>query len=409
VLRLSSRADDWVSNQVFWRGWRGYEPETSPLFFALAERAAVTLDVGAYVGFFTLLAAHASTSGRVFAFEPLRAACERLNRNARINRLDNVECVNAAVGASDGEADFFFQERSSQDAFAGIPCSSSLSLDFMKQVPDLATRRVPVLSLDSYLAKRQVSKVDLIKADTESTEPDVLRGAQGVIARDRPDIVLRGSARSWHRGADRRAALRSRLPLLPPDPARAHRASRQRRRCATSELPLLGTPCRRRAVTVGGGGLVPQARGGRTGYTGSQRRGDPVMTVRELVAQLASLSKAEKAEVVERLAQEISDAWPGVEKSPGVSGGDACIVRTRIAVWQLESYRRLVWTEAKMLANYPSLRAADLVHAWAYVDAHREEIDEAIRQNEDAWLRSTLTRTSHYRLSRLSENSGTTC
>lgn len=108
-----------------------------------------------------------------------------------------------------------------------------------------------------------------------------------------------------------------------------------------------------------------------------------VMT-RELEAELAALSKAEKAEVVERLAQEIAGVWPGVEKTPGVAGGAACIVRTRIPVWLLENYRRLGWTEAKVLASYPALRAADLVHAWAYVDAHRTEIDDAIRENEAA-------------------------
>jgi uncharacterized protein (DUF433 family) len=108
------------------------------------------------------------------------------------------------------------------------------------------------------------------------------------------------------------------------------------------------------------------------------------MTPRELMEALTALSKADKAEVVERLAQDISDAWPGIEKTAGVCGGSARIVRTRIPVWVLEGYRRLGWTEAKLLESYPTLRAADLVHAWAYVDAHRQEIDEEIRQNEAA-------------------------
>lgn len=103
-----------------------------------------------------------------------------------------------------------------------------------------------------------------------------------------------------------------------------------------------------------------------------------------LEAELATLSKAEKAAVVERLAREIGDAWPGIEKTPGVSGGVACIVRTRIPVWVLESYRRAGWTEAKILTNFPALRAADLVHAWAYIDSHREDIEQAIRKNEAA-------------------------
>jgi len=85
----------------------------------------------------------------------------------------------------------------------------------------------------------------------------------------------------------------------------------------------------------------------------------------ELQAQLGALTKAEKAEVVARLAQEISDAWPGIDRTSGVAGGAACVVRTRIPVWLLENHRRLGLSEAKILESYPTLRAADLVHAWA--------------------------------------------
>ena len=108
------------------------------------------------------------------------------------------------------------------------------------------------------------------------------------------------------------------------------------------------------------------------------------MTLKELEPQLASLTRAEKAEVVHRLALEIANAWPGIEKTPDVAGGEACIVRTRITVWALENYRRLGWSEARILENYPSLRAADLVNAWAYADTHRAEIDQAIQDNETA-------------------------
>ncbi|MDO9130108.1 MAG: DUF433 domain-containing protein [Anaerolineales bacterium] len=108
------------------------------------------------------------------------------------------------------------------------------------------------------------------------------------------------------------------------------------------------------------------------------------MTVQTLESQLAGLSRAEKAELIQKLVQEIVNAWPGIEKTPGVVGEDACIVRTRIPVWALENYRRLGWSEATILDNFPTLRAADLVNAWAYVDAHRDEIDRAIRAHEEA-------------------------
>jgi uncharacterized protein (DUF433 family) len=108
------------------------------------------------------------------------------------------------------------------------------------------------------------------------------------------------------------------------------------------------------------------------------------MTPRELFEALAGMTPADKAEVVERLAPDIVGVWPGIERPPGVCGGSACIVRTRIPVWILESLRRLGSTDAQLLASYPTLRAADLVHAWAYADAHRAEIDEAIAENEAA-------------------------
>jgi len=108
------------------------------------------------------------------------------------------------------------------------------------------------------------------------------------------------------------------------------------------------------------------------------------MTLKELEPQLAALTRAEKAQALQMLAADLANAWPGVEKTPGVAGGAACIARTRIPVWVLENYRRLGWSEARLLENFPTLRAADLVNAWAYADAHQAEINQAISENEAA-------------------------
>ncbi len=75
---------------------------------------------------------------------------------------------------------------------------------------------------------------------------------------------------------------------------------------------------------------------------------------------------------------------PGIESTPGVCGGSACIVRTRIPVWALEQGRRLGQSEADLLDSYPTLRAEDLVNAWDYVRLHPEEIQSEIRENEEA-------------------------
>jgi uncharacterized protein (DUF433 family) len=79
------------------------------------------------------------------------------------------------------------------------------------------------------------------------------------------------------------------------------------------------------------------------------------------------------------------DAFPGIESTPGVCGGEPGIVRTRIPVWALVQARQLGMSEAELLRAYPSLRAEDLVNAWAYYrSSYREEIEQQIREHEAA-------------------------
>jgi uncharacterized protein (DUF433 family) len=99
---------------------------------------------------------------------------------------------------------------------------------------------------------------------------------------------------------------------------------------------------------------------------------------------LSSLTRAEKAELLQWVVQDLGDSFPGIESTPGICGGEPRIVRTRIPVWLLEQARRLGATEAELLRSYPTLRAEDLVNAWAYVRAHRDEIEQQIRENEEA-------------------------
>ncbi len=182
ILYLWSRGDDWISNQIYWRGWNGYEPETVSLFFQLARYAHVTLDVGAFIGFYALVAVHANPSGRVYAFEPMPFIYQRLQRNVRLNRLSNIHCIAGAVGDRDGTAEFFH-------GGVELPSSSSLSFEFIHRfVKDIHSSIVPVVTLDRFARDIGLDRIDLIKIDTESTESQVLQGGREILQRDRPTI-----------------------------------------------------------------------------------------------------------------------------------------------------------------------------------------------------------------------------
>jgi uncharacterized protein (DUF433 family) len=104
-------------------------------------------------------------------------------------------------------------------------------------------------------------------------------------------------------------------------------------------------------------------------------------SVAELESQISKLSENEKHVLLKRLADQVGTGSPGVVKTSGVAGGEACIRHTRIPVWLLEQFRRDGWTEAQILENYPTLRAIDLVNAWNYTGVHTDEIDAAIQAN----------------------------
>ena len=106
--------------------------------------------------------------------------------------------------------------------------------------------------------------------------------------------------------------------------------------------------------------------------------------LRETEKLISKMTRAEKAQVLQWVVRDLGDAFPGIESVPGVSGGEPCVVRTRIPVWLLVQARRLGTSEADLLKAYPTLRAEDLAHAWAFSRVHLEEIEQQILENEAA-------------------------
>ncbi|MFQ4146311.1 DUF433 domain-containing protein [Chlorogloeopsis sp. ULAP02] len=108
------------------------------------------------------------------------------------------------------------------------------------------------------------------------------------------------------------------------------------------------------------------------------------MTLKDLEQYLLALSPSEKVQAIGLLAQSLSSNWQGIEKTPGICGGEARIAKTRIPIWVLVEARRLGYTDADLLKSYPTITATDLANAWTYAEAHPDEIELAIERNEVA-------------------------
>lgn len=168
---------DGHARELYWTG--SYEAGTLPIFVRYAATAAVVLDVGAADGLFSLFAAAANPAGAVVAFEPGLFQLQRLRQNIAANPAalgGRIQIVEAALSDTDGTA-----------VFHEAGGNSSLNAGFR---PGAVERPVDVARGDTVVADLfGTAPIGLIKIDTESTEPDVLRGLTATIARDRPVIV----------------------------------------------------------------------------------------------------------------------------------------------------------------------------------------------------------------------------
>ena len=70
--------------------------------------------------------------------------------------------------------------------------------------------------------------------------------------------------------------------------------------------------------------------------------------------------------------------------TPGVCGGRARVRNTRIPVWLLVEWRDLGQSDADLLEAYPALAQPDLDAAWEYARTHRAEVEQSIRENNEA-------------------------
>lgn len=102
-------------------------------------------------------------------------------------------------------------------------------------------------------------------------------------------------------------------------------------------------------------------------------------TLERVQALLPEMTYHEKLRL---LGQITEDVHPGIEQTPDVCGGVACVAGTRIPVWVLVGYKQLGMNDAALLQAYPTLDAENLSHAWAYDRFHQAEIDQQIAENE---------------------------
>ena len=149
-------------------------------FFELIRENAIILDIGANIGTVALRAASISKNGLVYAFEPDTDNYDSLQFNIGLNSFRNIIPIKKALGHVPGKSKLFKINRHNTGMNRILSSRENFS-DF---------EWIEVVTLDEEVTRLQLERIDLIKIDVEGYELNVLKGAERILTKFRPLIVI---------------------------------------------------------------------------------------------------------------------------------------------------------------------------------------------------------------------------
>lgn len=150
------------------------EPETTNFLVENVKKGDVFVDVGAHIGYYTLLASKlVGEGGKAIAIEPHPGNFSLLKKNVKHNRVKNVELLNAAASNESGEQELHIcLERSGNHSL--LPSSERVE-----------RIQVKVVKIDDL-----VRQVDWLKIDVQGAEHMVLQGAQKILSQKIRGVII---------------------------------------------------------------------------------------------------------------------------------------------------------------------------------------------------------------------------
>lgn len=195
LIRIKTIKDNWVfdhainmsyelktdiGDSLYLRGT--FEKEELSLLKNLtkAKESPVIFDIGANIGLHSIAMAESNPTSRIFSFEPSGSTRKILEYNIQNKHLtDQVKILPFAVSDSIGKASFF---QTDDNAY------SSLKDTQRKEV--IGKTEVDLITIDAFMIREKLPKVDLIKIDVEGFDTEVIKGGLKTFSEFKPDIFI---------------------------------------------------------------------------------------------------------------------------------------------------------------------------------------------------------------------------
>lgn len=186
VLRIKTNQTNYITHLIFWNGYLNFE--YSKIFVKLIKKLNSFFDVGANIGYYSLLAALENKKINIVSFEPASGPLFYLKENVRINNFENIKVESLALSDSNDEITFY-ESKNIKYKYIKHSLGGTSSIRKNEKLLNFVVNKVQTMTLDNYVKKNYVKKIDLIKLDTEGTENIILSKSANILKEMKPIII----------------------------------------------------------------------------------------------------------------------------------------------------------------------------------------------------------------------------
>ena len=186
TIKLKTNQTNYLTHLLFWEGYQNFE--YTEIFVRLIKKVDIFYDVGANIGYYSLLAESENARVKVVGFEPATGPLHYFRENVSINNCQNIRVEPLALSHQQGEITFY-EVKNEKYRYLAHNLTGEGNAGSKTTQRNFVPNPVKTTTLDQYVADVREANIDLIKLDTEGTEHLILNHATRVLDQMKPIII----------------------------------------------------------------------------------------------------------------------------------------------------------------------------------------------------------------------------
>jgi len=186
LLKIKVNQTNYLGTIIFWEGYKTFE--YTGIFLSLIKKIRLFYDIGANIGYYSLLAKMANPHIKVVSFEPASGPLFYLRENIRINNYKNIRAEPVALSDRSGEIEFY-EIINSKYTYLEHCLAGEGNIGSLTTGRNFVINKVKTTTLDEYVKTNDEGPIDLIKMDTEGTENLILEKSGFILGEMKPIII----------------------------------------------------------------------------------------------------------------------------------------------------------------------------------------------------------------------------